>query len=610
MLKAGKTLLLTYFLLLFSGLSAQREATQEKLALQYLEQKDYEKASVYLDLLYDRNPDRWYPDYYRSLLAAKNYAQAEKLVKRQHRYRRHDIFLYVHLGRVYQLGGDEKRAGDAYQKALREVMPVQPQLSSLAQAFMEVKEYDRALQVYEKGRKANEDYPFFYERAEIFKAKGDITAMIREYLDALEFRETELVTVQNQLQNSLGYDDKDGGFRNPVLKQELQKRITKNPARTVLVEFLIFIQKQQGDYDGAFVQARALDKRLKEEGQRVYELARLCVENGQWEPAKRCYDYLVEKGPSGTYYDVATIEGLHVEYLALTQRQQPPETELHILAQKLANASEKYKSLTLSHTLLKDLVSLEAYYLKRENEAVQRLEQFIAQAGLDNQVRAEFKLLLGDLYLISGAIWEASLLYSQVEKDYKYEAIGQDAKFRNARLSYYAGDFAWAKTQCDVLKGATSKLIANDAMDLSLVITDAIGVDTNAAPLQMFASADLLVTQHRYQEAILRMDSINQNFSVHTLGDDILFRKAAIYLSLGKDKEAADMYLEILKYYPTELYGDDAQFRLAELYATRLNDPEKARATYEELLVKYPGSIFTVEARKRFRELRGDNLNN
>ena len=608
---AGKTIFFLFFILIFSSrLSSQREATQEKLAIQYLEQKEYEKANVYLEILYDGAPDRWYADYYRSLLNSKSYDVAEKLVKRHIRGHRHDVYLYVHLGNVYGLKGEEKKAVESYDKALKELVPMQPYLQQLSQVFLEYKMYDRALAVYDKGRKANSSYPFFYERAEIFKAKGDLTAMIGEYLDALEYRESDLPTVQSQLQNNLGYDDKDGGMKNPVLKQELQKRIAKSPGKIVLVEFLIFIQKQQRDFEGAFVQARALDKRLKEEGQRIYELAKLSVDNQQWATARRCYEYLLEKGPNSVYYDIATIEGLNVDYLALTQSSQPAREELLALETRLIAAYNKYRNLTLSHQLLKNLVNLQAYYLLKSNEAIALLEDFISQPALDLHVRADFKLLLGDLYLVHGAIWDASLLYSQVEKDFKYEAIGQDAKFRNARLSYYAGDFTWAKTQCDVLKGATSKLIANDALDLSLVITDAVGVDTNAAPLRLFASAELLIAQHRYSEAIARMDSINLLFSTHTLGDDIYFRKAGILLSLGKFAEAEAMYKSILEYYPLELYGDDAQFRLAVLYEESLNDREKAGRAYEDVLVKYPGSIYTVEARKRFRLLRGDAINN
>lgn len=589
---------------------SQREQTQERLAIQYLSEKEFEKANVYLEMLYERQPDRWYQDYYHSLLGAGDLNGAEKMVKKHIRSHRRDAYLYVQLGHIYSKQGEDKRKSESFDRALKELTPMQPYLQQLAQAFLREKEFERALQVYEKARKANPDYPFYYERAEIFKTSGDVRSMISEYLDALEFRDSELATVQGQLQNSLGYDDQSGGFKNPVLKEELQKRISKNPGKVVLVEFLIYVQKQQKDFDGAFVQARALDKRLREEGHRIYELARVCVENKEWQTAKRCYEYLLAKGENNTYYEVATIESLHVDFLSLTSQPKPAPEELRALEVRLAGACAKYGHLNLSHQLLKNLVYLQAYYLSESGKAIERLEKFIIQPGIEAPVRADFKIVLGDLYLLNGDIWDASLLYSQVEKDFKYEPVGQEAKFRNAKLSYYAGDFAWAKAQCDVLKGATSKLIANDALDLSLVITDAIGVDTAAAPLRMFSSAELLVLQHRYTEAISRMDSINLIYNDHTLGDDILFRKASIYTRLGRYAEAEKMYSDILTYYPGELYGDDAQYKLAELYHYNLSNKDKAAEAYQQVLTAFPGSVFTVEARQRFRELRGDVLNN
>ncbi len=585
-------------------------ATAEKLAVQYFEQKEFEKANVYFDDLFDKNPEAWFSYYYKSLLAVKEFSKAEKITKKQLKQNKFNVQYYVYLGRVYKLQGDEKKEKEAYEKALKELAPMQPYVQNLATAFSEAGLYDQALAVYEKARKASPDYPYFYERAEIFKAKGDLPAMINEYLDALEFRDTEIQIVQMNLQNSLGYDDEAGGIRNPILKQELQKRIQKNPDKVIFSEFLIFIQKQQQDFEGAFVQSRALDKRLKEDGQRVYDLAKICVSNKQWETAKRCYDYIIEKGPGTMYYDAAILDGLNAEFSALTQKPQPSHEELLALEQKMTRTSEQYKQNFMNRQVVKNLATLKAYYLNKSEEAIALLDSFLEQPGMDGTTRADYKLILADIYLLKGEIWEASLLYSQVEKDFKYEAIGQEAKFRNAKLSFYAGDFAWAKTQADVLKGATTKLIANDALDLSLIITDAIGVDTNDAPLKMFSGAELMILQHRYAEAIARMDSINLLHSTNTLGDDIYFKKAQIYFTLGKYAETEAMYKNILEYYPADLYGDDAQIKLANLYDYYLHDTEKAKQAYQDVLVKYPGSIFNVEARRRFRELRGDNVNN
>jgi tetratricopeptide (TPR) repeat protein len=275
----------------------------------------------------------------------------------------------------------------------------------------------------------------------------------------------------------------------------------------------------------------------------------------------------------------------------------------------IETAIKKYGTNELTLSLIKKNATLKAYYLNQPNSGIQLLEDVIANYGFDKNTTAEMKIDLADMHLLVGNIWDASLLYSQVEKDFKYEVVGQNAKFKNAKLSYYASDFKWAKTQCDVLKGSTSKTIANDALDLSLIITDAIGIDTNEVPLQMFAAADLLILQHQYQSALLKLDSINSLFSEHTLGDDIYFKKAEIFKSTNRFVEAAKMYANIVEFFPNELYGDDALYKQAELYDIQLNDKEKAKQLYKDVLDLYPGSIYVVEARKKYRLLRGDTLN-
>jgi tetratricopeptide (TPR) repeat protein len=506
--------------------------------------------------------------------------------------------------------GNSDKEKDQYNKAIKEVIPEQNTVFTLAHAFEEEELYDYAIEVYKKGRKqTSATYPYYYEIADLYKKKGDLKAMVNEYLDAIEFRESELYTAQANLQQSLGYDDKNGGFNNPILKQELQKRIQQKADKTVFSEFLIFLLNQQKDFEGSYVQSKALDKRQKSDGTRLMDLAKLCVSNENYVVAEKCYQYIIGKGKENPYYDVAIIEKLNANYLQITNQANPATTDVLNLNTGIENTIKEYGISNLTLPLIKKSALLKAYYLNKPKEAIEFLEEVTTQYTFDKNSLAEIKLDLGDMNLLVGNIWDASLLYSQVEKDFKYETVGQLAKFRNAKLSYYASDFAWAKSQCDVLKGATSKTIANDALDLSLIITDAIGIDTNTVPLSMFSSAELLILQHQYDRALARLDSINSLFSEHTLGDDIYYKKAEIYKLTNRYADAAKMYENILEFYPTELYGDDALFKEAELYERYLNDKEKAKQLYQDMLVKYPGSIYVVEARKRFRDLRGDIVN-
>ncbi len=599
-------------LCVFSEISFAQKNTDEQLAQQYYERKEFDKAVDYFEKLYDKNPDAFFKQYQTCLLEIKDYNRAEKIIKKQIKRNPSATHLYVMLGSVFRIQGNVSKEKEQYDKAVKELIPEQNYIFPLAHAFEDAELYDYAIEVYLKGRKAQKDtYPFYYELAEVYKKKSDLKAMINEYLDAIAFRDSEIYTAQNNLQQSLGYDDKNGGFNNPLLKQELQKRIQQNPDKTVFSEFLIFIQNQQKDFEGSFAQNKALDKRKKEDGTRLMDLAKLCVSNNNYDVAEKCYQYVMTKGETNPYYDVASIERLNANYLKLTAQAVPSQTDIATLSSDMENAITKYGISNLSLPIIKKNALLKAYYLNKPQEAINSLEEVTNKYTFDKNTVAEIKLDLGDMNVLINRIWDASLLYSQVEKDpnFKYETIGQEAKFKNAKLSYYASDFKWAKAQCDILKGATSKTIANDALDLSLIITDAIGVDTNEVPLSMFSSAELLIQQHQYEQAIARLDSINLDFSNHTLGDDIYYKKAEVYKRTEKYADAIKMYQNISEFYPTELYGDDALFKEAELQEFYLQDKEKAKTLYEEMLTKYPGSIYVVEARKRYRMLRGDVVN-
>lgn len=601
--------IILFLLSTLSVFSQKPNNSNDKLALQYLENKEYEKANEYFSDLYNANPDNWYPYYFKSLMAAKDYAKAEKITKKQLKNNKQNTFYYVYLGNVFKAQNEYKKEEECYQKAIKELLPISPFIQNLATTFSNNGLTDYAIETYLKGRKENKDYPFFYEIADLYKQKNDLKSMVNEYLDALEFRESELQVVQMNLQNNLGYDETDGGINNPILKQELQKRIQKNSEKTILIEFLVFIQKQQKDFNGAFVQSKALDKRLKEDGTRIYELAKICTANNDYETAQKCYNYLIEKGAGSSYFDIASIELLNVEFNMVKSSSAVPTSTLLQLETKYDKLINNYKNSNLGLSLIKNRSLLQAYYLNKTDKAINSLTELIKTPGIPAIERADYKLILGDIYLITGEIWESSLLYSQVEKEFKYDAIGQEAKFKNAKLSFYAGDFKWSKAQADVLKGATSKLISNDALDLSLIISDAIGVDTNDIPLKLFASAELMLLQHNYQGALNRLDSINLLFGTHTLADDICMKKAQIFISLNDLSKAETMFKNILEFYPSEIYGDDAQFKLAELYEKR-NEKEKAKQEFQNLLTNYPGSIYTAEARKKYRVLRGDNLSN
>jgi len=585
-----------------------QQSTDEQLAQQFFQNKEFDKALDYYEKLYNKkSPQQFYTPYLNCLIETKDFKKAEKIVKKQIKQNPDSPQLYVDLGNVYTVGEEPDKARTAWDQAIKSIK-IDDQAFAVANAFMATHQYNYAIATYLKGRKISQNnYPFSFELADVFKEKGDNISMINEYLDLLETQDSYIQTVQNALQTSFGNDA--ATKQNELLKTELLKRISKSPDNTIFSELLIWMEIQQKDWDGAFVQAKALDKRKKEEGNRVMGLAQLFAQNEAYDVAIKACQYVISKGPEVYYYTKARIELLYVYYQKVVTKGNYTATDLTELEKNYNTTIKELGKSASTVPLLENLAHLQAFYLNKPKDAISLLEETIAIPQLSPQVQADCKLELADILLMTGDIWEASLRYSQVEKAFKYDEIGQEAKFRNARISYYTADFKWAQAQLDVLKGATAKLISNDAMDLSLLISDALADDTNEAPLAIYARADLLAFQNKDSLAKITLDTINTLFQNHALADEILFKKAQIDLKHANYAEAATYYEAILKNYGEDVLADDALFKLADLNENQFKNIDKAKELYQQLLEKYPGSLYVVEARKRFRKLRGDTIN-
>ena len=578
----------------------------EQLAAQYYQNKEFDKALEYYEKLFKKHPN-FYPQYLNCLLQLEDYKYAEKMVKKEvKKFPEKPVFL-VDLGQVYSKSGDESKASSSWKQAVK-ALKTDEQVFEVAKAFVEIRQYDYAIDTYMRGRKISfNNYLFSFELAKVYEAKGDKLSMINEYLGALEEEPAYIEAVQNELQTSFGLDaDVE---QNNLLKTELLRRITKRPDQIIFSELLIWMQIQQKDFEGAFIQSKAIDKRNKENGDRIMSLAALAVENKSYDVAKKAYQYVIEKGDQNFNYVFARMELLNVSYLKITNQLNYSKEELFELEKNYLSTIDELGKTSATVPHLKNLAHLQAFYLNRPDDAIKLLEEAIALPRVSVKVQAELKLELADILLSSGNIWEASLRYSQVEKKFKYDAIGQEAKFRNAKIAFYSGDFKWAQAQLDVLKGATSKLISNDAMDLSILISDAFAIDTIEAPLEIFARAELLAFQNKTDSALTTFDSVLSLFPDHALADEVLYKKGEIFLKLFKFEKASEMFEKIISNHSYDILADNALFNLAILNEEQFKNPEKAKELYKELMEKHPDSLFVVEARNRFRALRGDKIN-
>jgi len=362
-------------------------------------------------------------------------------------------------------------------------------------------------------------------------------------------------------------------------------------------------------YDKALRQARALDRQFEENGGRVFDIAEIALDDNYYDTAIKGFEYITtKKGINTSYYLEAKRGLLKAKRFKITKDYSYTQEDLLALEEEYILFMAEYGRNSQTVLLMQEYAELQALYMNDIDEAIEVLEELIGFAGVEKYTLNQSKINLADYKLIQGDIWESTLLYSQVDKEFKEASIGEEARYRNAKLSYYIGDFEWAQEQFDILKRATSKLISNDAIDKAVFIMDNMALDTTDAPLKMYSGSELLIFQNRFEEAQTKLDSITTIYPEHSLEDDVFYSKAQIHMKKREYQDAIGFYEKIIEKFPEEIRADNALFEMAQLFELILQDKVKALELYEKLFLEYSGSTFAVEARKRFRILRGDEI--
>jgi len=585
------------------------QQTEEQLGVQYYNNREFDKALITFETLFDRNPSQFnYIYYINTLFELKDFDKAEKAIKKQLKANPNDPRFQVDMGYLNIMDGDISKGRKIYENCLKDLKPDNIQVYNLANAFANRRETDFMIRTYLRGRELLKDpAAFSFELAYTYESLGSTEPMIDEYINLLSSNQQQMSMVQNRLQAWLSDDvdnSKNDAYRSILLKKSQQK-----PDEILYNELMLWHSIQQKDFPFALLQAKALDRRYGENGQRVFDLSALCVSNEDFDAAIDGYKYIIKKNANKELVMRSRIEQINTEFKQYTKLFSQDKTKLLGMKQEYTQLLNDLGKTPFTIPLILNLAHLQAFHLGETSEATELLLQAISIPNVPLQNQAECKLELADIYLFSDEQWEATLLYSQVEKTFKNEPLGHEAKFRNAKLSFYIGEFDWARAQLDILKAATSKLIANDALELSLMISDNIEEDSVTIPLSMFSKADLLEFRNRDTDALVVLDSILALYPMHSIIDNVLFKKAEINSKNGKFDEAAKYYTEITEKFPMDLLADDALYNLAGLYENQLNDKAKAMQLYEKILTQFPGSLYVVDARKRFRSLRNDPVN-
>ena len=595
---------LIFIVFLFTGLfaTAQDGNYDEFLARQFLQNGEFAKAAEYYEGLFKQNPAEYYDDYLDILVQLKDFEKAEKVIKTLYKNSGNNPVYLLDLGDLYLKQNKDADAEKQFNKTIKELKQDRYLIGQIAMKFIQLKQLDFAQRTYEKGKELLKDKNAYnLEIAHLFFLKNDLTGMINAYLNEAPYQANNLTLIENGLQKAMT-DEKS----KDALEKELLKRTQSAKNDFVYQDLLVWLYMQRNDFDGAILQAKSLDLLRGEDGENVLRIAKTAAIQKDFDAAIKGYQYVIDKGARFPWFVNANLEIINVKRDKIVNSPNYTKTQLLSLKQSYQDFIKSYNSEYTAINATLELAQLEALYLHEIDTAITMLTPITENSRMAKDLLAKAKLYLGDFYLIDEQPWESLLLYTQVEKAEKGNPLGEEAKFRNAKLAYYKGDFEWAQTQLKIIKASTTELISNDAIDLSVFILDNLNTDDTDFALLKFSKADLLRYQNKLADAEDTLNDILKNYPSTALQDDILYLKYKIEKDKQQYDKAASYLQKIVDEYGTDILADNALFYLGDLYQMYLKDDEKAKAYYEKIILDYKDSTFSIEARKRYRKLRGD----
>ena len=609
------------FIVLFSIVSvssffSQVSTIDFQLAKKYYLDSDYEKAALYYEKIFKESEHRLkiYENYKSTFIELNKFKEAEKLIKTLIKENPNKLKFLVDLGVIYGLVDRSDKKNQVFDKAIEQIIKETSYDNAfdLGLAFEKIGNLEKALEVYLNFESKNLLNPFAFHSkiALIYNKTGKTNKMINTFFEMLDFNNKFLQNVQNGLVNSI--DFQNNLKEKEILRQSIIEKIQANPKKIVNIELLAWFYMLNNDYENAYTQIKALDKKLNKNGSKLLELGNTALNNQDFKVAIKCFDDVVLKSNSLEYKFEAKNKKLFALKSKILYGNKIIQEELEelkanylLILSQLNNSKNVYNNSIRKYNLLLDLSEIEAFYLGDISSAKQHLNNAILIPRLKEKQKGNAKLKLANILVLEDNIWEASLMYLQIEKQFKDDQLGHLAKFKNSQVYYFSGEYDWCQAQLKVLKASTSKLIANDALELSVLISDNYNMDTSEVAMKLFSYADMLTFQQQFSKANILYDSILKNFKNHSLNDEIIFRKAKIDLKQHNYQKAVEHFKLLIDNYPNSILLDNSLFLIASIYEEKIKDFDQAKKYFKTILFDHKGSLYAAESRKRFRKLAG-----
>jgi len=591
-----KKALIIFILLIFSTFSFAQKGNDYILAENYYRNGEYEKASKFYKKLVDKSPySRTYiyklVNCYQEL---NEFVLAENILTEKLNKKSSQTFLNVFLGHNYELQQKDKLATKYYDKAISSIKKKNNYGSTIADLFKKYNKLDYAIKAYRKVKDVNENANYSFQIAQIYGEKGDFEYMFEEYINYVDQDEKLISKVKNYTSKYINDDSENEN--NILFKKALLRKSASNP-KNIWNDLLAWLFTNQKQYGKAFIQHKALFARNPDNLNGIIDLSNIAFDAKDYEVAKKCSDFIIDN----TDYLQYKLNGIYMKLLISTEIEEDDLDE---------NFQEVFNTYGFNESTFSIQIAYADYLTFKKNDpekAFTVLEKALKYAK-NKFERANVKLKLADVLVYQSKFNKALIYYSQIQTQLKNNYVGQKARFKVAQTSYFKNDFTWAKAQLKVLKGSATQLIANDAAGLFLIISDNEPKDSIPTGLSKYAKADLLSFQNKNKESILILDEILKEYKGQPIEDETLFKQASLYTKQEKYEQAIKNYENIIALDAQGILVDDTYYQLAEMYQNKLDNKEKASEYYQKIIFDYPSSIYLVDARKKYRQLRGDDI--
>jgi tetratricopeptide (TPR) repeat protein len=576
-------------------------AQEEFLAKQYFENGEFSKALSFYEKLVQTSPGR--TDFSENLVKCyqqmEQYDKAIDYLKRRIQGRTLFPTAYIDLGYTFLLRDGEAAAIPWYEKAL-EIIEEHPNAGyGIAITFQRYTLLDYALRAFNRAMSLNPQLDYSIQIAQIYGEQGKIPEMFGAYLDVISRRPAIKGNVLRAMEPFISEDSQ--AENNLALKKILLTRAQQSP-NPDWNELLSWLLVRQGQFAAAFIQEKAIYKRVPEMGlSRISELGYLAMQAGEWKIANQAYEYVI----SESFFDGEKLKA-KLQQIAIMEQMQ--DTGLEDIRKAYLRLVETYSYTPENLPLFVAYANFLAFKDGQAESGISILKKAL-EMPLSDYTSGLLKIKLADILVFTGRFNEGLILYTQVQKALKNDVLAQEARFKVAQTSFYKGDFDWALTQLKVLRESSSQLIANDAMQLSLIISDNSLKDSTQTALKLFAKADLLAYQRKTGEALNTLEEILLQHKGEPIEDEALLRHGQLLSEQGDFTGALFSYQKIIEFFNQDILADDAHFAIAEIYRKHLDNKAAAMEHYQEILYRFQDSYYFPEARKKFRMLRGDSIN-